>query len=138
MMSQRCQNRSQHRSNRHHLIGAGEHRGQHYEPGSAALKFIASSNLVGFCTPGQRACSRVTSSAFLSVRSPRKAGCRISPSRVHSVNFTSPTSLGISHVVSFSYFTFWSKGFLLVRKDCIFPQSDFSIASLKPVPTCPA
>src|SRR5262249_22470047 len=33
----------------------GKHRGQHYEPGSAALKFIASSNLVGFCAPGQRA-----------------------------------------------------------------------------------
>jgi len=42
-------------------------------------------------------CSRMTSSAFLSVRSPRKAGCRISPSVVHSVNFTSPTSLGLSH-----------------------------------------
>ena len=36
----------------------------------------------------------MTSSAFLSVRSPRKAGCRISVSLVHSVNFTSPTSFG--------------------------------------------
>ena len=58
------------------------------------------------------ACSRMTSRALLSVRSPRKAGCRISPSLVHSVNFTSPTSFGISHVVAFSSFTFWSKGFL--------------------------
>jgi hypothetical protein len=38
---------------------------------------------------------------FVSVRSPRKAECRISPSLVHSVNFTSPTSFGMSHVVSF-------------------------------------
>jgi hypothetical protein len=30
----------------------------------------------------------MTSRALLSVRSPRKAGCRISPSLVHSVNFT--------------------------------------------------
>ena len=52
------------------------------------------------------ACSRMTSIAFLSVRSPRKAGCRISPSLVHSANLTSPTSFGRSHVVSFSYFTF--------------------------------
>src|SRR5262249_50540683 len=50
-------------------------------------------------------CSRMTSVAFLSVRSPRKTGCRISDSLVHSVNFTSPTSLGISHVVAFSSFT---------------------------------
>src|SRR4029077_11200792 len=48
----------------------------------------------------------MTSSARLSVRSPRKTGCRISASLVHSVNFTSPTSFGISHVVAFSYFTF--------------------------------
>jgi hypothetical protein len=34
----------------------------------------------------------------LSVRSPRNAGCRISDSLVHSVNFTSPTSFGISGV----------------------------------------
>ena len=52
------------------------------------------------------ACSRTTSSAFLSVRSPRNTGCRISPSLVHSVNFTWPTSLGISQVVAFSFFTF--------------------------------
>ena len=32
----------------------------------------------------------------MSVGSPRKAGCRISSSLVHSVNFTSPTSLGIN------------------------------------------
>ena len=52
------------------------------------------------------ACSRMTSSAFLSMRSPRKAGCRISPSLVHSVNFTSLTSFGISQVVAVSCFTF--------------------------------
>jgi hypothetical protein len=28
-------------------------------------------------------------------------------------------SLGISHVVAFSSFTFWSKGFLSVRSGCI-------------------
>src|SRR6516225_3087791 len=66
-------------------------------------------------------CSRITSNTFLSPRSPRKAGCRISPSLVHSVNFTSPTSLGISQVVAFSSFTFWSKGFLWVRRGCIVP-----------------
>src|SRR5215471_7466253 len=67
------------------------------------------------------ACSRTTSSAFLSVRSPTKAGCRISPSLVHSVNFISPTSLGVSHVVAFSCFTFWSKGFLylLTKLSCV-------------------
>ena len=59
------------------------------------------------------ACSRMTSVAFLSVRNSRKTGCRISASLVHSVNFTSPTSLGISHVVALSYFTFWSKGLLV-------------------------
>src|SRR5215470_10251038 len=66
-------------------------------------------------------CSRITSDAFLSLRSPRKAGCRISPSLVHSVNFTSPTSLGMSHAVAFSSFTFWSIGFLSVRSGCIVP-----------------
>jgi hypothetical protein len=66
------------------------------------------------------ACSRITSSAFLLVRSPRKAGCRISPSLVHSVNFTSATSFGISHVVSLSCFTFWSNGFLAASKGRIF------------------
>src|SRR5437588_9111357 len=71
------------------------------------------------CSKVFQVCSRMTSSAFLSVRSPRKAGCRISPSLVHSVNFTSPTSLGISHLVAFSSFTFWSKGFLSVRSGCI-------------------
>src|SRR5262249_13218074 len=39
--------------------------------------------------------------------------CRISPSLVHSVNFTWPTSLGVSQVVAFSSFTFWLKGFLV-------------------------
>jgi hypothetical protein len=52
------------------------------------------------------ACSRMTSMAFLSVRSPRKTGCRISDSLVHSENFTSPTSFGISHVVAASFLTF--------------------------------
>src|SRR6516165_7152239 len=66
-------------------------------------------------------CSRITSDAFLSLRRPRKAGCRISPSLVHSVNFTSPTSLGMSHAVAFSSFTFWSIGFLSVRSGCIVP-----------------
>jgi len=65
-------------------------------------------------------CSRITSNTFLSLRSPRKAGCRISPSLVHSVNFTSPTSLGISQVVAFSSFTFWSKGFLWARRAASF------------------
>ncbi len=35
-----------------------------------------------------------------------KTGCRISPSLVHSVNFTSHTSFGISHVVAVSCLTF--------------------------------
>jgi hypothetical protein len=35
------------------------------------------------------------------------------------MNFTSSTSFGISHVVAFSDFTFWSKGFLSVRRGCM-------------------
>ena len=47
----------------------------------------------------------------MSVRSPRKTGCRISASLVHSVNFTSPTSFGISHVVAAraAEFSTWPK-----------------------------
>jgi hypothetical protein len=70
----------------------------------------------GFVKIFSHACSRMVSSARLSVPSPRKTGCRISDLLVHSVNFTSPTSFGISHVVAFSEFTFWSKGFLSVRR----------------------
>jgi hypothetical protein len=44
--------------------------------------------------------SRVTSSARLSVRSPRYTGWRISPELVHSVNFTSATSDGLTQVVT--------------------------------------
>src|SRR5258706_8730687 len=43
--------------------------------------------------------SRTTSAAFLSVRNPRKAGWRISPPAVHSVNLTSATSCGLTQVV---------------------------------------
>jgi hypothetical protein len=40
---------------------------------------------------------------------PKEGGMpHFTPSLVHSVNFTSPTSLGMSHVVAFSSFTFWS------------------------------
>src|ERR1700692_4739612 len=44
--------------------------------------------------------SLITSVAFLSLRMPRKTGWRISPLVVHSVNFTSPTSLGDGHTQS--------------------------------------
>ena len=44
-----------------------------------------------------RQVSRTTWSAFLSGRKPRHAGCRSRPSRVHSVNRTSPTSSGLTH-----------------------------------------
>src|SRR5688572_27955945 len=40
--------------------------------------------------------SRTTSVAFLSVRKPRNTGWRISAPAVHSVNFTSATSLGLT------------------------------------------
>ena len=46
-------------------------------------------------------------------------GCRIFDSLVHSLNFTSPTSLGISHVVAVLGLHFWSRGFLSVRSGCI-------------------
>jgi hypothetical protein len=45
---------------------------------------------------GFHVCSRTTSTAFLSVRSPRNTGCRISDLLVHSVNFTSATSFRIA------------------------------------------
>jgi len=51
-------------------------------------------------------------------RSLARGAVRISDSLVHSVNFTSPTSLGMSHVVAFSSFTLWSKGFLSVHSGC--------------------
>ena len=84
------------------------------------VRIFSDGSVVGTITSGQRTakfrerhgrnffhvCSRITSNTFLSLRSRRKAGCRISPSLVHSVNFTSPTSLGISQVVAFSSFTF--------------------------------
>jgi hypothetical protein len=77
------------------------------------------------------ACSRTTSTALLSARSPRKTGWRISESLVHSVNLTSPTSLGISHVVVFSSLTFSSKGFLSPRSGCIASYIDLQSPSFR-------
>ena len=42
--------------------------------------------------------SRWTSRGLTSSRRPRKTGCRITPSRVHSANFTSATSSGFTQV----------------------------------------
>src|SRR5438132_3118464 len=44
------------------------------------------------------ACSRRTSRGSTSSRSPRKTGCRITPSRVHSANLTSATNFGFTQV----------------------------------------
>jgi hypothetical protein len=59
--------------------------------------------------------SGTISMGFLSSRKPRNAGCRISPPLVHSVNFTSATSLGFTQVVVGSSFTRCLKGDEAVR-----------------------
>src|SRR3989344_9268976 len=52
--------------------------------------------------------SRTTSCGLLSSRRPMKAGWRIFPLFVHSVNSTSPTICGLTHVVCASNLTFES------------------------------
>ena len=81
--------------------------------------------------------SLITSVAFLSVRSPRKTGWRISPFEVHSVNFTSPTSLGLTQVVFASSGTFSAMGFVLVMSGTISACRDLSDSRSKPVPARP-
>ena len=81
--------------------------------------------------------SLITSLAFLSVRSPRNTGWRISPLEVHSVNFTSPTSLGLTQVVLASSGTFSAMGFVLVMSGTIRACRDLSDWRSKPVPARP-
>jgi len=58
--------------------------------------------------------SRITSVAGLSVRKPKNTGWRISHAAVHSVNFTSATSFGLTQLVLPASGTFWGIGFLSV------------------------
>src|SRR4030065_2011606 len=81
--------------------------------------------------------SLITSVAFLSVRSPRKTGWRISPLAVHSVNFTSPTSLGVIQVVFAASGTFSGTGFDVVMSGTIIAWREFRILRLHPVPSRP-
>ena len=66
--------------------------------------------------------------ALLSTRSPRKTGWRISDSLVHSVNFTSPTSCGMSHVVAFSFLIFCRKA----SRQCVVAASPHKLTSTPP------
>src|SRR6185295_3174169 len=81
--------------------------------------------------------SRLTSSAALSSRRPRKTGWRISPADVHSVNRTSPTSLGFTQVVTASSFTRTPKGEVDVRSAESLSYKSLRVAWEKPVPTWP-
>src|SRR6202023_2373820 len=58
--------------------------------------------------------SRRTSRGSTSSRSPRKTGCRITPSRVHSANLTSATSTGLTQV-GFSL----PRGGVPLKGDCL-------------------
>src|SRR5512141_2896672 len=60
--------------------------------------------------------SRTTLRASLSVLRPKKTGCLICPSLVHSVNFTSHTSRGRTQVVVRSPGTSASMGFRSDRR----------------------
>ena len=73
--------------------------------------------------------------AFLSSRNPRNAGWRISPSLVHSVNRTSATSFGFTHVVSALALMRCLNGEEGVRNGSSFPCSSSSMACENPVPT---
>jgi hypothetical protein len=84
--------------------------------------------------------SRTTSRAFLSSRSPWNDGWRSVPSRVHSVNDTSPTSVGLTHVARrpsapVGGFTKGGRSARFLSSSRRISASD---ASLNPVPTLPA
>src|SRR5262249_28102116 len=87
--------------------------------------------------PTLRGFSITTSIAFLSVRRPRNTGWRISPFDVHSVNFTSATSFGLTQVVLAASGTFSGTGFESVISGTSFACSDLSVAWSNPAPTRP-
>src|SRR5262249_18163023 len=87
--------------------------------------------------PTLRGFSITTSVAFLSVRRPKNTGWRISPFDVHSVNFTSATSFGLTQVVLAASGTFSGTGLESVMSGTSFACSDLSVARSNPVPTRP-
>lgn len=92
---------------------------------------IATEPIIGDST------SRFTALAFLSTRSPSKAGWRSAPSRVHSVNRTWQTSSGFTHVAPLMCGASTTGGSFTVIFD-IFATRSSSDARVKPVPTLPA
>src|SRR5438270_10371789 len=82
--------------------------------------------------------SLTTARGSLSSRRPLNEGCRRVPSRVHSLNSTSPTSLGSMNVGFLSRGVCVSKGLSGRSSGFISLRSSSSSLSVKPVPTWPA
>jgi hypothetical protein len=78
--------------------------------------------------------SRINCVADLSVRRPRNTGWRIRPSFVHSVNLTSATSRGRTHVVERSFGILPLTGFHALCSFTSLAWIALRLSSLKPVP----
>jgi hypothetical protein len=83
--------------------------------------------------------SRTTSRGRLSSRNPWNDGCRNVPSRVHSVNDTSPTSCGLTQCARRASAPVggFAKGGSSAASAASCDDRRFSVASSKPVPTLP-